>query len=81
MTIFKSLLKLNLILLIFFGFFLSSCGIHRPVDAKKIPSNAKDRVEKNIREEEAIHCLPINRGEEILILHPRMKCGELLLSC
>ena len=50
MTIFKSLFKLNLIFLIFLGFFLSSCGIHRPVDAKKIPPNAKDRVEKNIRE-------------------------------
>ena len=43
-------LKFNLTLFVFITFILSSCGIYRPVDAKKIPPNVNDRVEKNIRE-------------------------------
>jgi hypothetical protein len=50
MTIFHSKLKFNLTLFVFITFILSSCGIYRPVDAKKIPPNVNDRVEKNIRE-------------------------------
>jgi len=50
MTIFHLKLKFNLILFIFIALTLSSCGIYRPVDAKKIPTNVNDRVEKNIRE-------------------------------
>ena len=50
MTIFHSKLKFNLTLFVFITFILSSCGIYRPVDAKKIPPNINDRVEKNIRE-------------------------------
>ena len=51
MTIFNSKLKLNFLLVfILLAFILSSCGIYRPVDAKKIPSNVNERVKKNIEE-------------------------------
>ena len=30
--------------------FLSSCGIYKPVDARKIPTNSKERVKKNLEE-------------------------------
>ena len=50
MTIFFSKFKINFTLFLLIIFFINSCGIYRPVDARKIPPNAKDRVEKNIRE-------------------------------
>ena len=31
-------------------FFLNSCGIYKKTDARKIPTNANDRVKKNIEE-------------------------------
>ena len=31
-------------------FFLNSCGIYKKTDARKIPTNANDRVKKNIKE-------------------------------
>lgn len=50
MTIFHPKLKFNGTLLVITLFILSACGIYRPVDAKKIPTNVDDRIEKNIRE-------------------------------
>ena len=50
MTIFSSKSKINILLFVLITFILSSCGIYRPVDARKIPPNVNDRVEKNIRE-------------------------------
>ena len=50
MTIFFSKFKINFTLFLLIIFFINSCGLYRPVDARKIPPNAKDRVEKNIRE-------------------------------
>ena len=41
----KKLLLFITILLIF-----NSCGIYRPTDARKIPTNATDRVKKNMEE-------------------------------
>jgi hypothetical protein len=42
------------ILKIFFSiiviFYLNSCGVWRPADARKVPVNADDRVQKNIQE-------------------------------
>jgi hypothetical protein len=49
MTIFHSKLKFNISLFVLITFILSSCGIYRPVDARKIPPNVNDRVEKNIQ--------------------------------
>ena len=50
MTIFRSKLKFNISIFVLISFILSSCGIYRPVDARKIPPNVNDRVEKNIQE-------------------------------
>ena len=44
-TIFKKFLVLTLL----FGF-LSECGIYRKTDARKVPVNANDRVQKNLEE-------------------------------
>jgi len=50
MTIFRSKLKFNISIFVLISFILSSCGIYRPVDARKIPPNVNDRIEKNIQE-------------------------------
>ena len=51
MSVFKlSSLKLNLIIIILATLMLNSCGIYKPVDARKVSANPKDRVEKNIQE-------------------------------
>ena len=34
--------------------FLSSCGIYKPVDARKVSPNSKDRVKKNLEEGKGI---------------------------
>ena len=34
----------------FLIFFLSSCGIYKPVDARKVPASADERVKKNLEE-------------------------------
>jgi hypothetical protein len=51
MNIFFSTFNLNktfqLILLIFALFYLNSCGLYRPVDARQIPPNAEARVKQN----------------------------------
>ena len=39
-----------IILLIFSLIFTQSCGIYKPTDARKVPTNANDRVKKNIEE-------------------------------
>jgi len=40
----------NHIFLIIALFFIYSCGIYKPTDARKIPVNANDRVKKNMEE-------------------------------
>ena len=50
MTIFHSELKFKISIFVLISFILSSCGIYRPVDARKIPPNVNDRIEKNIQE-------------------------------
>ncbi len=43
--------KIIFILIGVFAFsFLSSCGIYKPVDSRKIPTNSKERVKKNLEE-------------------------------
>ena len=34
--------------------FLTSCGIYKPVDARKVPANADERVKKNLEEGKGI---------------------------
>ena len=50
MTIFHSKLKFKISIFVLISLILSSCGIYRPVDARKIPPNVNDRIEKNIQE-------------------------------
>jgi hypothetical protein len=45
-TYYKKLLPIFLLCI----FFLNSCGIYKKTDAKKIPTNATDRVKKNMEE-------------------------------
>ena len=46
--IFKKPIKNAILLLILMS--ISGCGIYKPVDARKVPANADDRVQKNIQE-------------------------------
>ena len=45
-SIFNSKTLFRLILLIFALLYFNSCGIYRPVDARKIPPNADERVKQ-----------------------------------
>ena len=59
--IFNLLNKFGFLFLILF--FLTSCGgIWDPADARKVPTNAKDRVAKNIEEGRGIKLLGKKRG-------------------
>ena len=59
--IFNLLNKFSFLFLILF--FLTSCGgIWDPADARKVPTNAKDRVAKNIEEGRGIKLLGKKRG-------------------
>ncbi|MDA7780819.1 DUF3576 domain-containing protein [Candidatus Pelagibacter sp.] len=40
----------SIIILIAFSFTINSCGIYRKTDARKIPTNADDRIKKNMEE-------------------------------
>ena len=42
--------------------FTNQCGIWDPADARKVPVNAKDRVEKNIEEGRAIKFSKLGKG-------------------
>ena len=75
----KTLKIQPLVFLLSIIIFLSSCGIYKPVDARKVPTNDKDKREKNMREGKKIK---FGRGSNkkggdfefsVLIL-----CGELL---
>ena len=46
----KTLKIQPLVFLLSIIIFLSSCGIYKPVDARKVPTNDKDKREKNMRE-------------------------------
>ena len=46
----KNLYKNLLIIIISFLFSLNSCGIYKPSDASKVPTNANDRIKKNMEE-------------------------------
>jgi hypothetical protein len=40
----------SIIILIAFSFTINSCGIYRKTDARKIPTNADERIKKNMEE-------------------------------
>ena len=45
----------NRILVIFFIFILTGCGIYKPVDARKVPVNDEERIKKNMEEGKGIN--------------------------
>ena len=45
---------LSLIIIFYALFYLTSCGIYRPVDARKIPPNSDERVAQNQKEGKGI---------------------------
>jgi len=51
----------SLSLVIFFGF-LYSCGIYKPVDARKVSPNSKERVKKNLEEGRGISIQKMMKG-------------------
>ena len=58
-TVKKILFLLSLI--IFFGF-LYSCGIYKPVDARKVSPNSKERVKKNLEEGKGMSIQKMMKG-------------------
>lgn len=56
----KKILKICFIFFILVS--LNQCGIYRPVDARKIPGNAKDRAQKNIEEGRSIKFSTLGGG-------------------
>ena len=54
-------IALLLVSLIILGF-LQSCGIYKPVDARKVPSNSKERVKKNLEEGKGISFGKLMKG-------------------
>lgn len=46
---FKKITKISLLFAIFI-FFFNSCGIYKPVDARKVPQNAEEKRRQNIEE-------------------------------
>jgi len=58
-TVKKILFSLSLI--IFFGF-LYSCGFYKPVDARKVSPNSKERVKKNLEEGKGMSIQKMMKG-------------------
>ena len=52
--------KISLIFLIFL--MVSQCGIYKKTDARKVPTNAKERVKKNIAEGKKIKFGQLGKG-------------------
>ena len=44
------------------GIFLNQCNFWRPVDARKVPTNAKARVQKNIEEGKSVKLSNLGKG-------------------
>ena len=42
--------------------FLTSCGIYKPVDARKVPANADERVKKNLEEGKGLSINKLLKG-------------------
>ena len=67
------------ILLLFFLYFLNSCGIYRPVIAKDYPPEPEKRVAKNIEEGRGFRLSGGGQKVVLLILQAQMNYGELHL--
>jgi hypothetical protein len=49
-------------LLILLSFLLNECGFYRKTDARKVPTNAKERVKKNIEEGKSVQLGKLGKG-------------------
>ena len=52
----------NTVLILMIGIFLNQCNFWRPVDARKVPTNAKARVQKNIEEGKSVKLSNLGKG-------------------
>jgi hypothetical protein len=52
----------NTILILMLSIFLNHCNFWRPVDARKVPTNAKKRVQKNIEEGRTVRLSNLGKG-------------------
>jgi hypothetical protein len=52
----------NTILILMLSIFLNHCNFWRPADARKVPTNAKERVVKNIEEGRSIKLSNLGKG-------------------
>ena len=53
---------ISILILITFSLTLNSCGIYRKTDAREIPTNANDRVKKNMEEGKSFRIGNIGKG-------------------
>jgi len=60
----KSITKIiKIAIFLTISFNLVQCGLYRPTDARKIPTNAKERMAKNIEEGRSIKFSKIGKGK------------------
>ena len=52
----------NTILILMISIFLNHCNFWRPADARKVPTNAKERVQKNIEEGRSVKLSNLGKG-------------------
>ena len=52
----------NTILILMISIFLNHCNFWRPADARKVPTNAKERVQKNIEEGKSVKLSNLGKG-------------------
>ena len=60
----KEKISLNLIIIFFLFFYLNSCGIYQPSDARKVPVNAADKRQKNLDEGRGFRAANIIKGSK-----------------
>ena len=47
--------------------FITSCGIYRPTDARKVPVNANERVKKNMEEGRGFRISGLGKKEVVIL--------------
>jgi hypothetical protein len=71
--------KFSSILLTLFFLYLNSCGLYKPVDARKIPPSAEARVKLNQEEGKGFTLGGSKKIAVFFSLLVQMQCGELQL--
>ena len=71
----NKIIKISIIFIVFLH--ITQCGLYRKTDAREIPTNAKDRMAKNIEEGDQLNLvILVEENLEVSILPHLMKCGE-----